>query len=517
MSTTDESPETGDHLPLILRLLKPFLPGKWKEDLELLGAPIPPTPSGTVSITRDQSVKRLTEIEHIVVLMLENRSFDHMLGYLSLTGGRTDVDGLPVQPDQINEYEGSTYASHHLDRLQLSTEVEDPGHSGSDVEEQLSDNNTGFAANFAKHAAAYAKKEGGPMPDPGLVMGYYDGDDLPIYNFLAQHFTVCDRWFSSVPGATWPNRLYAVAGRAEGSHNDKSPPFYALPTVFRYLDQRGVDWRWYSFDPGSLRAIDPAYRFTRHENFAFFDKRKLSFREEVIGELAEEGPSFLDDAANNELPAVSWIDPHFKDAEKLGPNSNDDHPPTDVTAGQDLVLTLYHALRNSKAWEKTLLLVAYDEHGGFFDHVAPPEAPDDDPRFRRYGVRVPAIVASPWVGHGTVAMDENDNRIVFDHTSIIKTILLRFCLKGDQIPDMGKRVSGASHLGQLMHSVKRDAIPDHKDLTMKMVGWRKEWAEARFADTSTKGKPPGRLTDFQNGFYDAARRLRRAGLPDRHP
>jgi phospholipase C len=507
---------SSDRLPWLLRMLKPLLPTEWREDIDLLDAPIPEAPKGTVRVVKDESVERLSEIEHIVVLMLENRSFDHMLGHLSLNG-RDDVDGLPPDPKQVNPYDGSTYGVHHLERTTFATEAEDPGHGKADVEEQLSKGNTGFAANFAKHAAHYVKEHGGPMPDPGLVMGYYDGNDLPVFDFLAEQFMVCDRWFSSVPGATWPNRLYAVAGQAAGSHDDKSPPIYNLPTVFRYLDQREVDWRWYSYDPATLRAIDPNYRFRGHGRFSYFDRRKLSVREEIVGHFLEEGPSFLDDAANDRLPAVSWIDPHFKDTRMLGPDSNDDHPPTDVTAGQDLVLTLYHALKSSKAWDKTLLLVTYDEHGGFFDHVSPPEAPDDNPEFRRFGVRVPALVISPWVGGRSTARDSRGERICFDHTSIIKTILLRHCLEGGRIPDMGSRVGAANHLGQVLLADKREDIEPHAPLAERMKAWRAAWASARFNDPSEKASPPRPLNDFQNGFHDVARRLRRAGLPAGHP
>ncbi|HEV7482484.1 MAG TPA: alkaline phosphatase family protein [Solirubrobacterales bacterium] len=501
----------------LLRLLKPLLPAKFRGDIDLLNAPVPATPTGKVKIERDEAIERLGQVEHIVVLMLENRSFDHMLGYLSQEGGRSDIEGLPADPRQVNTYEGSTYASHHLDRTKLATEAEDPGHSGSDVREQLANENTGFAANFAKHAAHYVAKEGGPMPDPGLVMGYYDAEDLPVYDFLAEHFMVCDHWFSSVPGATWPNRLYAVAGRAEGSHDDLSPPLYDLPSFPRFLDQTGVDWRWYSTDPASLRMIDPEYRLSHHDRFSYFDKRKLSVKERVVGGFLEEGPSFLDDAAHDNLPAVSWIDPHFKDAHMLGPNSNDDHPPEDVTAGQDLVLTIYHALRRSKAWPKTLFLITYDEHGGFFDHVSPPPSPDDDPKFNRYGVRVPALIVSPFVPPRSTARDAAGERILFDHTSIIKTILLRHCLdENDQIPDMGKRVSQANHLGQVLAEPRAETA-DHSHLGARMAKWRSDWATARFGDPAAKARPPQQLTELQDGFVRAARRLREAGLPDGHP
>ncbi len=150
-------------------------------------------------------------------------------------------------------------------------------------------------------------------------MGYYDSEDLPVYDHLAAEYCVVDRWFSSVPGATWPNRLYAMCGQAARSgRDDASPPIYALPSFVRYLDEAQVDWRWYSFDPGTLRAADPEYRLSHHDRFGYVDARKLSIREEVVGKLTEKG-SFLDDVAAGQLPAVSWIDPRFKDLQRARP------------------------------------------------------------------------------------------------------------------------------------------------------------------------------------------------------
>jgi phospholipase C len=494
----------------LFRLLGRILPTRFADIADLIGEAPPPTPTGTVAVEIDDAARRLRQIDHVVVLMLENRSFDHMLGYLSLQGGRADVDGLKA--GMKNEFEGER-PIHHLDRTAFATEAEDPSHSGDDVHAQIAGGEmSGFAANFAKHGSEFAAGHPDvPVPDPGLVMGYYDAADLPVYDFLAANFTICDRWFSSVPGATWPNRLYSIAGRAEGSKDDRKLPIYTLPGFPRFLDRAGVDWRWYSYDPGTLRLVDPEYRFSQHHRFSYVDKRKVKLREEIVGELLEEGPSFLDDAASGNLPAVSWIDPHFKDAEMLGPDSNDDHAPGDVTAGQDLVLTIYHALRQSKAWEKTLFLVTYDEHGGFFDHVAPPAAPDDDPAFRQFGIRVPALIASPWVEAARC------DHTQFDHTSIIKTILLRFCEENGRIPDMGLRTSQANHLGALMSDSPRADVPDHGALATGMEAWRASWTAARFADPRRKALRVGTLTELQDGLVEAERHLRKAGLPAGHP
>jgi phospholipase C len=498
-----------------------LLPAKWAKVASLLAAPIPPAPAATIPAPSDPAAARLDAIDHIVVLMLENRSFDHMLGFLSLPaalGGRerTGIDGLAGPQVNKNDCDGSEYPIHRLSVTQFAGEAEDPDHSGRSVDEQLAGGGGGFVANFKRVSETRAAALGVPPPDPGLVMGYYDRDDLPVYDFLAAEYCVVDRWFSSVPGATWPNRLYAIAGRAAGSRDDVSPPIYSLPSFVRYLDRCGGSWRWYSFDPGTLRAVDPEYRLSRHDRFAFVESRKLSPLERAAGELTEEGPSFLDDVAAGRLPDVSWIDPRFKDLRVLGPDSNDDHPPSDVRAGQDLVLTVYDALSRSPAWEKTLLIVTYDEHGGFYDHVSPPAAVDEHAEFQRLGVRVPALLVSPLVATASSSTQLLGDAVHFDHTSIAKTILTRFCSADGRIPALSARTAAANHLGHLLSGAPpRQQLPDRGALDATMTQWRRSWA-AELPDAS-RSPAPGRLTDFQSGFYEMARLLRRAGLPGAHP
>ena len=508
-----------------LRGIAHLLPEKWREIVDIAAAPVPKTPAETVAAPTDSAAARLDQIEHIVVVMLENRSFDHMLGYLSLPvgeggKGRTDVDGLTGPAVNVNKLSGAPYPIHHLGYTKFKDETEDPDHSGASVEQQLANDGGGFVENFARISAQRAAGVHEQPPEPGLVMGFYDGQDLPVYEHLAAEYCVVDRWFSSVPGATWPNRLYSIAGTAEGSRDDKSPPIYQLPSFPRYLDEHNVDWRWYSFDPATLRAIDPEYRLSNHHRFAFLDSRKLSTAERAVGDLTEEGPSFLDDVANGALPAVSWIDPRFKDLRVLGPDSNDDHPPSDLFAGQDLILTIYHALSTADSWAKTLLVITYDEHGGFYDHVPPPTAVDDHPEFQRLGVRVPALLVSPRVAAGSTSTNLLGNDFHFDHTSIIKTILTRFCQRDGQTPKLTARVAAANHLGHLLTdqgTPLRGAPADHSLLVERMTAWRNEWAEARYEDPPKAGGPPKSLTDFQTGFYDMARLLRHAGLPGGHP
>jgi len=505
-----------------LRAVAHLLPAKWRQILEVAGAAVPPTPEQRIPAPTDDAARRLDRIEHIVVVMLENRSFDHMLGYLSLPsalGGRDrgDVDGLKGPDTNFNMHAGTRYPIHHLGQTEFTGETEDPDHSGASVDEQLANGGQGFVDNFARISAARAEQLNVPPPDPGLVMGYYDSDDLPVYDHLAAEYCVVDRWFSSVPGATWPNRLYALAGRAAGSRDDISVPLYELPSFVRHLDDANVDWRWYSFDPGTLRAVDPAYRLSNHDHFGFVDARKLSIREEVVGKLTEKG-SFLDDVAAGTLPRVSWIDPRFKDLRVLGPDSNDDHPPSDVLAGQDLILTVYHALSNAASWPETLLIITYDEHGGMYDHVPPPAATDDDPEFRRLGVRVPALLVSPLVAPGSTSTALLGDDFRFDHTSIIKTIFTRFCQVDGQIPEMTARTGAANHLGHLLlDNGPRQDVPDHSAAIRSLTDWRASFTEARFKDPTAAGLPPHELTDFQNGFYEMARLLRHAGLPGGHP
>jgi phospholipase C len=439
----------------------------------------------------DPTVDNLARIDHIVVLMLENRSFDHMLGYLKLEAG-LPVDGL--EASMSNHHRGKEYRVHHLQTTKLRPD-QDPGHRSADIREQLADGNAGFVANYAKT---------NQNDDPGLVMGYYNGADLPVYDHLAREYAVCDRWFCSVPGPTWPNRLYAMCGRAAGSKDNRRNPLYAEPSFFRHLDRRRVSWRCYAHEyVSTLRFVDDRYRLNLStRKFRYFDRR-----------TAVLGRSFLEHAAAGDLASVSWIDPNFVDFDLLGPaGSNDDHPPSDVKAGQQLVLALYNALAGSPQWSKTLLVITYDEHGGFFDHVPPPAAKDSRAAFRSYGPRVPAFVVSPWIPRGTVSSE------LYDHTTIVKTILLRFCRRADgSIPDMGARVANANHLGGLLTLRAARAAP--KSAAVKpLIKLTSQWQSGQLEEKllrQARGGPPREveLNELQEGYLKAKDKVRREGVP----
>jgi phospholipase C len=368
----------------------------------------------------------LSKIEHIVVLMLENRSFDSMLGYLALDPSYPhEVDGLTTR--MKNTYQRRAYRVHPLPGTTMRS-WETPNHDGPDVDKQLAGHGGGFVRNFVTTRDP-ADRPAAADPDTCCVTGYHTGDQLPSFDHLARHYTVCDRWFSSVAGATMPNRLYSVCGTSGGLRSNQKVagfdfPIYHLPSFVRQID-RHASWRWYRHDaliPSTLSMFDPEFRFGHDDDFALYD-------------------DFAGHCARGALANVSWIEPGFFD--KFGLlHENDDHPPTDVHLGQQLVREVCDAVMSSPCWPQTLLLVMYDEHGGFFDHVAPPTALDDDPAMQQYGVRVPALVVSPYARPGVCST-------VFDHTSILRTILDRF--RPDLDPGvMGERVATANNLSSAL-------------------------------------------------------------------
>jgi phospholipase C len=479
---------------------------------------------------------RLGAIKHIVVLMMENRSFDQMLGYLELEG--MAVNGLKQakanKDAQGNSYEifefGPEETAFHRPGEPFDKSL-DPCHGPDCVKEQLQEENTGFVKNFI------AQKN--PPPQwRKLPMGYYTKRHLPVYDFLAHQFCVCDAWHSSIPGDTWPNRMYAMAGRTSESvvhklsllehlpfigsdiwKQLKSAPIYEVEAFTRQLEDR--QWRWYSHDPATLRGADARYRDFTHlnrENFAYFDRKQIALATEAAESLIVGRDSFLDDAAKGQLRDVSWIDPNFIDLHIADPNSNDDHPPSDVLAGQALVLELYDALTKTSDWQDTLLVVVYDEHGGFYDHVAPP-AVNDGSGFPTYGVRVPALVVGPRVKKGVCST-------LLDHTTLIKTILTRFAENPEQaIERMGsKRIADARHLGVALEDKPRADIPDHGPLHETLAQWRgkarAERAAAGAAKPSHASDGAGQplvLTEFQEEFAKFALALRHSGLPPGQP
>jgi phospholipase C len=379
----------------------------------------------------------LSKIQHIVVLMMENRSFDHMLGYLSKEGGRTDVEGLKWENDsnrtQFNFYNGRYYYPYHLTQTHLfdPEPTLGPDHSFESVKAQMADNMGHFVSDYAR-----AKITDDDPAQLAQVMGYYTGAELPTYDLLAREFAICDHWFCSHPGPTWPNRfVYLTGDLNRDSHGEPevNTPDYAdftpseSQTIFDLLTSRNVTWAYFEQRVSTMRAYT-----------------KYTFDLVNVREYSDQTNGFAASVAAG-LPSVTFVDPLFGDlpAGIGSPPDNDDAPPSDLADGQKFVWqvvdTLFTPAKNPN-WLNTMLIVVYDEHGGFYDHVQPPSdaVPLLGQNSGKLGPRVPAFVVSPWTPAGLVLKDQ------FDHTSIAATILRKFC--GPFPPFMSARVSAARDL-----------------------------------------------------------------------
>jgi phospholipase C len=364
-------------------------------------------------------------IKHVVVLMLENRSFDQMLGALQEV--YPDLDGIPPggSPRSNRDVDGQEVRQAPLAVTRMTV---DPKHELPNALHQLEDNNGHFVEDFAK---AYPRSD---KSEREQIMAYFPTGKLPALHALAREFTVCDRWFSSLPGATWPNRLYVHSGTSIGHAQMPYGPYdlakqqYTQDTIYDRLNERKVDWRIYFGDFPQSMMLQHQWR---PENAGKYRPMKQFFSD-------AEGPEYR-------FPSYSFIEPRY-----YAPNQNDDHPPHDVSGAQQLIADVYNAIRrNERLWESTLLVVVYDEHGGFYDHVPPPGAvPPDEHReeysFDRLGVRVPAVLVSPWVGRGV-------DHTVFDHTSILKYAIEKWSLA-----PLGERAAQANGIGVVL---KTDGEP----------------------------------------------------------
>ncbi len=331
-------------------------------------------------------------IQHVIVLMMENNCFDRMLGCMAevhkgLDGvdpahPRSNPDGLGGPP----VFQAPT-TLRNIDR--------DPQHYLSNSLAQLDGgSNAGFVADFVRHYPQSTPEE------RREVMGYYPRGFLPALHTLAENFVVCDHWFASLPGPTWMNRLFAHTGTSLGHVNEPGSLFssnlhiYGERTLYDELSDAGVPWLIYYGDvPQSLVL---AHQFEHLGNYRGYRKH------------------WHDDVAAGKLPGYTFIEPSY-----LGRHQNDQHPPHDVMRGDALIADVYNTLRgNPDLFARTLLIILYDEHGGFFDHLPPAAtvAPDDHTKhfaFDRLGFRVPAVLVSPMLDPGVVST-------VFDHTSLLR-------------------------------------------------------------------------------------------------
>ena len=317
-------------------------------------------------------------LDHIVVLCMENRSFDHFLGWVPGANGRQA--GLTYVDDK-----GTSHATRHLEEWQ-GCGFNDPDHSYEGGRVQL----------------AKGKCDGFRRGDnDDFALGYYTRDDLETTAALVDGYTVFDGWFCGILGPTYPNRFYTHAAATDRISNTSDTS--ELPTIWDRLSDAGVSTRYYFSDLPFLLLWGDKYF-----------------------PIARPIDSFFADAAAGTLPAYTYLDPFFLGEGQGG--SNDDHPHADIRRGQALISSVARAMTESPLWERSALIVTYDEWGGFFDHVAPPSLADDfkptaKEEHNTAGFRVPTYLIPPFaprrnVAHGT-----------FDHSSILKLVEWRFGLK----------------------------------------------------------------------------------------
>ena len=390
----------------------------------------------------------LVSIQHVVVLMLENRSFDHMLGYLYAAQGNVSPAGQPYEgltgtesnpdasgaPVSVFRIEPSTPNAYHLPGA-------DPGEGYMATNDQLFGSDTappdgavpgmaGFVTNFA-YTLGWQSREGGWSIVPGTtasdIMGCFTPEALPVLSSLARGYAVCDHWFAAAPTETLPNRAFACAGTSQGHMDDKTHTFTS-PSIFGLLDAHGLSWGIYGYD------APPLTRDT------FTD---------ISGAAASHFGLFTDftaAAAAGTLPAFTFLEPSW------GSTGNSQHPNYDVALGEQLIHDVYEALRGGPGWPQTLLVLTYDEHGGCYDHVPPPGGatpPDQDAGefgfdFTRFGVRVPAVLVSPLIAAGTVFRAPAGGPPL-DHTSILRTVQQRWGL-----PALTRRDAAAPGFGDVL-------------------------------------------------------------------
>ena len=358
-------------------------------------------------------------IDHVVVLMLENRSFDCMLGRLYPAGPQ--FHGLTLSESNIYEMTYAVWNDPNLTDAIACVPDPDPGEAFVDMNMQLlgqSDRaGSGVAkmSGFARNYGMLPKSAG--WRDPGAVMHYFTPDQVPVLSALGQAFGVCDSWHASAPCQTWPNRFFAHTGTALGHVDNNTFPIpFGAPSLFRRLQDAGKSWRVYFHDmPQSILLRDVWLYALSHYRFL---------------------NQFLADAHTGSLPQYSFIEPRYFTNLAINSIPNDQHPPHNILYGEQLIAQVYNALRSSPCWNRTLFVITYDEHGGCFDHVPPPPAvPPDNAMANKYGyafdsfgVRVPAVVVSPYIPPGSVIRPPGETP--FDHTTVIKTVREIFGLQG---------------------------------------------------------------------------------------
>ena len=362
----------------------------------------------------------MASLDHIIVLMMENHSFDRMLG--ALLPYRADGGGIKGMAANLSNDDTSPTAMPPITHVMAPTTARliqpDPMHDLADVLKQIGSyknpTNLGYVTNYGTTypTANWAQRQ--------EIMGYYDdGDDVvPNLHTLAKNYTICDRWFSSLPGPTFANRIFMHTGTSKGYTTNSPSNEWDQMSIYDFLGNNQISWGIYYGDMSSTVLLQPAPLF--------------AYPMRQFWTLAN-GP-----AAN--VPQYCFLEPNYGVYSQA--KENDQHPMSDVVAGDQFIRDVYNAIRaNDELWQSSLLVINYDEHGGFYDHVPQPAtvAPDNYHDgsgfdFKTLGVRVPAVLVSPWLKQGVISD-------TFDHTSVLKFVIEQFGLTNGYL---GNRVAAPS-------------------------------------------------------------------------
>ncbi|MEP6671851.1 MAG: phospholipase C, phosphocholine-specific [Chthoniobacter sp.] len=378
------------------------------------------------------STGALKDIKHVVLLMQENRSFDHYFGTMAGVRGFDDPDALKLpdgksvfyQPDPENP--SGYLLPFHLDTRKTNAQkMPSTNHSWPVQHESW---NGGKMDNWLP---AHRKAEGARAP---YVMGYHTRADIPFQFALAEAFTICDAYHCSVMGPTWPNRMYWMTGTIDGAGEGGGPMTSNRPikegfgwtTYAERLEKAGVSWKVYQQQDN--------YGCNMLEHFKTFREADRDSALYTRGLIREPEGKFEYDAANDNLPAVSWIIPTSTQSE---------HPDFMPAAGAAFVASKIDAIAsNPEVWAKTVFILDYDENDGIFDHVVPPTPPPGTAKEYVQGLpigagfRVPCIVVSPWTAGGWVCSQP------FDHTSVLQFLEKFTGVKEPNITDWRRQTFG---------------------------------------------------------------------------
>jgi len=404
----------------------------------------------------------LDDIDTFVIVMLENRSFDHVCGYLSLPDANPpmNIDGLRADKAWQDKYrnddiDGTPVPIHRLEPREQN--FIDPPHEDDNIATQI---NAPTHNNASPILGGFVKSYAGAKPRPddrSAVMGYYTKEAVPVFDFFARNFAICDHWFSALPAGTQANRLMAMAGESKIAHN-LSRPFPDQRLVYDWVKDNIGDNSWCSYQWAGIPFFALMTRWLPLIVAGHNDPDGLG----VFRRYDKFAGQWANDAA---IPPVVFIEPKYTDDPTFSfRTANDDHCPTGISDGQKFLADIYNTIiSNEDRWKKTMMIVTYDEHGGFFDHVPPLAIPDEagGVTFDTTGVRVPTFVISPYVKPGSVFSDN------LDATSVLALLAERFTNNVAYSPAVAARQQFLKPLSAILANPLNPAKPKPiKDATL---------------------------------------------------